>query len=96
MEYQKIIDLSGNIWNQLSKFSTKNWVETNGDSRETDNTNCQTKVKTTMLNSDSCNYSDAYIHLKGKKITGAGADATARQADEINKGVIFKNCAPFT
>ena len=29
-------------------------------------------------------------------ITGAGNDAAARQADERNKGVIFKNCAPFT
>ena len=29
-------------------------------------------------------------------ITGAGDDAAARQADERDKGVIFKNCAPFT
>ena len=29
-------------------------------------------------------------------ITGVGNDAAARQADERNKGVIFKNCAPFT
>ena len=27
--------------------------------------------------------------------TGAGADAAARQVDERDKGVIFKNCAPF-
>ena len=29
-------------------------------------------------------------------ITGAGADAAARQVDEREKGVTFKNCAPFT
>ena len=29
-------------------------------------------------------------------ITGAGNDAAARQADERNKGLTFKNCAPFT
>ena len=29
-------------------------------------------------------------------ITGAGEDAAARQADKGNKGVIFKNCTPFT
>ena len=29
-------------------------------------------------------------------IVGAGADAAARLADEREKGVIFKNCAPFT
>ena len=28
-------------------------------------------------------------------IAGAGADAAARQADERNKVVIFKNCAPI-
>ena len=31
-----------------------------------------------------------------KTITGAGADTAARQADETDKSVIFKNCAPFT
>ena len=35
--------------------------------------------------------------VKGRiTITGAGDDATARQADEREKGVTFKNCAPFT
>ena len=29
-------------------------------------------------------------------ITAERDDAAARQADERNKGVIFKNCAPFT
>ena len=29
-------------------------------------------------------------------ITRAGDDDAARQADERDKGVTFKNCAPFT
>ena len=29
-------------------------------------------------------------------VTVAGDDDAARQADERNKGIIFKNCAPFT
>ena len=50
-----------------------------------------------MLKSSSCDYSDAYILVKGKiTITGAGADAAASQADERDKGVAFPNCAPFT
>ena len=50
-----------------------------------------------MLKSSLCDYSDAYILVKGKiTITGRGADAAARQADERDKGVAFKNCAPFT
>ena len=42
-------------------------------------------------------YSDTYILVSGTiTITGAGADDAAKQLDERNKGVIFKNCAPFT
>ena len=80
-----------------SKFRTKNWVEINDESRGTYNVNGQIKFKTTMLKSRLCDYSDAYIFVKGIKIiTRAGADAAARQADERDKGVAFKNCAPFT
>ena len=98
MEYQKIANLlDGNKSNQPSKFRTKNWVEINDESRGTYNVNSQIKFKTTMLKSSLCDYSDAYILVKGTiTITGAGADAAARQADERDKGVIFKNCALFT
>ena len=49
-----------------------------------------------MLKSSLCYYIDAYILVEGRiTITGAGPDAAARQADEINKGVIVKNCALF-
>ena len=50
-----------------------------------------------MLRSSLCDYSDAYILVSGTiTITGAGADDAAKRLDERNKGVIFKNCAPFT
>ena len=50
-----------------------------------------------MLKSSLRDYSHAYILVKGKiTITGAGDDAAARQADETDKGVAFKNFAPFT
>ena len=50
-----------------------------------------------MLRSSLCDYSDAYILVKGRiTITGAGADAAARQDDERDQSVAFKNCAPFT
>ena len=40
--------------------------------------------------------SDAYILVKGIiTISGTRDDVAARQADDRNKGVIFKNCAPF-
>ena len=96
MEYQKTANLLDNTSNQPSKFRTKNWVEINDESRGTYTSN-DIKFKTTMLRSNLCDYADAYILVKGAiTITGAGDDAAARQADERNKGVIFKNCAPFT
>ena len=49
-----------------------------------------------MLKSSLCDYSDAYILVKGAiTITGTGADKAVRQTDERNKQVVFKNCAPF-
>ena len=50
-----------------------------------------------MLKFGLCDYSDAYILVKGKRtITGAGDNTAARQADERDKHVAFKNCVPFT
>ena len=94
MEYQKIRNLLDDSSNKTSKFRTKNWVEINYHSRGTYNDDKQIRFKKTMLKSS---LSDAYILVKGKiTITGAGADAAGRQADERDKGVTFKNCAPFT
>ena len=47
--------------------------------------------------SNLCDYADAYILVNGRiTITGAGDDDAARRADERDKGLIFKICAPFT
>ena len=91
MEYQKIANLMDDTSNQPSKFRTRNWVEINDESRGAYNVNSQIKFKTTMLKSSLCDYSDAYIFVKGT-IT---ANNTAG-ANNINRKVIFKNCAPFT
>ena len=107
MEYQKIANLldygvalsraAPSASNQPSKFRINNWVDVNNESRGGYTTGSDIKFKTTMLRSSLCDYADAYILVKGTiTITGAGNDAAARQADERNKGVIFKNCAPFT
>ena len=96
MEYQKIANLIDDASNQPSKFRTRYWVEINDESRGVYNVNSQIKFKTTMLKSSLCDYSDAYILVKGTiAINGRGADAAVRQADERDKCVSFKNCAPF-
>ena len=97
MEYQKIANLIDDASNQPSNFRTNNWVEINDESRGTYNVNTQIKIKTTMLKSSLCDYSDACILVKGKiTITGAGDDDAATQPDARDKSVAFKNCAPFT
>ena len=96
MEYQKIANLMDDTSNQPSKVRTKNWVAINDEQRETYNPNGQIKFKTTMLKPSLCDYSDAYIVVKGKvTITGAGIAVAARETDERDKGVAFKNVAPF-
>ena len=80
-----------NTPSQLSKFKAKIWIEVNNQSRGLYNTNSDIRFKSTMLKSALCNYSDVYIHVKGRKtITWGGAHATARQPDERNEGVILK------
>ena len=54
-----------NTLNQPPKYKTKNLVEINDDSRDLYNTNSQIKFKTSILRSSLCDYSDAYILVKG-------------------------------
>ena len=95
MEYQKIANLLDDASNKTSKFKTKTWVEINDEPRGTYDVGRQTKFKTTMLKSSLCDYSDAYIHVKGT-ITVNNTAAADDDANNTNKKVIFKNCAPFT
>ena len=88
MEYQKIANFIDNTSNQPSKFRIKNWVEINDEPRGAYNTNSQIKFKTTMLKSSLCDYSDAYILVKGRTtITGAGADAAERDKGKQMKEI---------
>ena len=49
-----------------------------------------------IIKSSLCDYSDAYILVKRTKtITEARSDAAAREADERDKDVAFKNCTRF-
>ena len=97
MEYQKLAIFLNNTLDEPPKFRTKNWVEINDESKKLYNTGSDIKFKTTLLRSNLCDYADVYILVQGTiTITGVGNNADARQADERNKDVIFKNCVPFT
>ena len=80
MEYQKIINLLDDTSNKRSKFRTKNWIETNNDIIGAYSRNKNIRFETVMLRSSLCDFSDAYILIKGNitvnnTATGAGAAA---------------------
>ena len=95
MEYQKKANLLNDELSKPFKFRAKNWVEINEDGRGVYSPNKQIRFNTSMLRSSLCDYSDAYILVIGD-ITVNNTDADGAAANNTNKNVIFKNCAPFT
>ena len=81
--------------NKSSKFRTKNWVEINDGIRGEYSPNKQIRFKTSMLRSSFCDYSDAYVLVKGNILANNTA-AEGAAVKNTNKKVIFKNCSPFT
>ena len=94
MECQKIINLSDDTTNQPSKFITKNWVEVN-DETKWNYDNCNVRFKTSMIMSNLCDYSDAYILVKGT-IAVPNTTVVCAAVNSTNKKIIFKNWASFT
>ena len=92
MEYDKINNLllsEDNESEQLSKFVTREYVRVNS-LLDTYNEKKSIRFKTPMLRSNLCDYSDAYILVKGT-ITVAGNNLRDRQ----DRPLIFRNNDPF-
>ena len=97
MEYQKITNLLGTTPNEMPRFVTKKWVEVDDQSGDADdryNPNKPIRFKTSMLRFDLCNFSDAYIVVKGDITLTKAADRDF--IDVRNRFLAFKNNAPFT
>ena len=56
------------------------------------NVSKEIRIKTPMLRADLCDFSDAYIVLKGNITAEKNED---RSNDGYNKQFVFKNIAPF-
>ena len=89
MEYQNITNLLDNMSGKVPIFITKKLIEVHDQSGETYNTNKQIRFKTLMLRSDLCDYSDAYIVVKGI----VTVSAEERDRDEMNRDFALKNNA---
>ena len=91
MEYQKNTNSLGTKPNEMPRFITKKWVEVYDQSGSADDRykpSKQIRFKISMLRSDLCGFSDAFIVLKGKiSITNPNNNA-------YDKKLAFKNNAP--
>ena len=99
MEYDKINNLllsEDNESDQLSKFVTREYVRVNSF-LDMYNKNKSIRSKTPTLRSNLCDYSDAYILVKGTiTVTAPGVNNNANNIkDKRNRPVILKNNAPF-
>ena len=91
MEFQKIVNLFDTTFDDkdLPRLVTQKWVEVYDQSGKNYNVNEEIRIKTTMLISDLCDFSDEYVAVKGVM-----AD-TNPDNGKRNKVVAFKNNAPF-
>ena len=87
MEFQKIANFIGTTSDKkdLPTFVTTKWIEVYNQSEENYNVNKEI-IKTSMLRSDLCDFSDAYIVVKGN-VTVTKKTFTADDIDAPNNTV---------
>ena len=92
MQYQKITNLLDPTSHKVPRFMTKKWIEIYDQSGSAENRykpHTQARFKTPMLQSDFCDFRDAYIVLKGTTIVPDSNNM-------YDKKLACKNNAPFT
>ena len=99
MEHDKINNLllsEDNESEKLSKFVTRKYIKVSSLSN-TYNENKSIRFKTPLLRSNLCDYSYAYILVKGTiTVTAPGVNNNADNIrDKRNRPLILKNNAPF-
>ena len=70
MEFPKIVNFRDTTSDDkdLPRFVTKKWIEVYDQSGGNYNVNKEIRIKTSMLRSDLCDFSDAFIVVKGNII----------------------------
>ena len=93
MIYRKITNLLGNISDNVPRLITKKWTEVHdqsGNAKKRYKPSKQIRFKTSMLQSDLCDSSNAYIVIKGTIFI-----EVRNNRDIKNRSLAFKNNAPF-
>ena len=67
MEFQKIVNFLDTTFDDkdLPRFVTKKWIEVYDQSEGNYSVNKEIRIKTSMLRSDSCDFSDVETVVKG-------------------------------
>ena len=85
MEYQKITNLLDTASDNVPRFINKRWIEVrdqSGSAEDRYKPSEQIRFKTSMLRSVLCDFSDAYIVVKGR----VTASFNPRRADYVSNG----------
>ena len=96
MEFQKIVNFIDTTSDNkdLPKFVTKRWIEVYDQSLGNYNVNKEIRTKTSMLRSDLCVFTDAYIVVKGNitvtKKTFTGDDIDAPNNTMHHLSIVFQ------
>ena len=93
MEYQRITNLLRTTPDEVPRFITKKWIEVHdhsGSAEDRYKPSKQIKFKTSVLRSDLCDFSNAYIVVKGT-IAAIGTNNKSRK----NRPLAFKSNTPF-
>ena len=96
MEFQKIVNFfdTSSDNKDLPRFATKKWIDVYDQSEKNYNRYKEIRIKTSMLRSDLCDFSDAYIVVKGT-ITVTERDNAKKKTKKKTEKVSFKNNASF-
>ena len=95
MEYQKVTNLLGRTPNEVSRFITKKWIEVHdqsGNVKDRYNPSKQIRFETPMIRSDLCDFSDAYIAVKGSITVVGGSNDSRKNRPFAFKNNAFINC----
>ena len=94
MEFQKIVNFLDTTSDDkdLPRFVTKKWIEVYDQSGGNYNVNKEIRTKTSMLRSDLCYFSDAYIVVKGTITVVRPNDAKRNKSFAFKNNALFINC----
>ena len=103
METQKNANLLNGSDNENSKFSTKKWYIIDSEAKDNYSKDHSIKFLTSSLESNLCDYSDAYTLVTGNITvtrtiavpagSPAGTEPQRKQVLDAAKQVVFRNCA---